>query len=286
MSAIDRLENKTARQISKEYNDALKAAVRKSKDFLRRARDVSNGKIKAPSGLRTEKQIEAWKRGYMRRALERTNAVEKIAAEMAEAGIKTRKRTQSMLSTIYSMSAKNTTKLLDKSLPANLPEITKRQAGILLYDDGRAGVFSKIAFKNLGSDKRAVKRLRNEFAAGIMKGENDEQLIKRIRDVTGMELNDAKRILRTERTHIESLAEQDTALEHYRATGIRHKKRWICMFRNSRDSHMEMHGQTVFIDEDFILPSGQPISYPGDSRAGAAEVCNCQCRLEIIAGDK
>lgn len=286
MSRIDALENLTSRQISKYYNDALAAAVRKSKDFLRRARDVNSGKIKPPSGLHTEKQIEAWKRGYMRRALDRTNAIETIADEMRGAGIRTRKRTQSMLSTVYSMSSRNTAKLLDKTIPADLPEITRRQASVLLYGDGHAGPFSKIAFKAMGQDERVKKRLRNEFAAGIIKGENDEQLIARIRSVTGMELNDAKRVLRTERTHIESLAEQDTALEHYRATGIRHKKKWICMFHNSRDSHMQMHGQVVFIDQDFTLPSGQPISYPGDSRAGAAEVCNCQCRLEIIAGDK
>jgi hypothetical protein len=92
------------------------------------------------------------------------------------------------------------------------------------------------------------------------------------------------RVLRTERTHIESLAMQDTAMEHYKATGARPRKRWICMFRNSRDSHVQMHGQTVFVDEDFTLPSGNPISYPGDSKAGAAEVCNCQCRMEIIGG--
>lgn len=286
MSKIDRLESMTARQISKYYNDALTAAVRKSKDFLRRAKDVTSGKTKPPSGLRTEKQIEAWKRGYMRRALKQTNTIETIANEMREAGVKTRKRTQSMMSTVYSMSSNNTAKLLDKTLPAGLPEVTRRQAQILLYGDGHAGAFSKIAFKAMGEDARVTKRLRNEFAAGIMKGESDEKLIKRIRTVTGMELNDAKRVLRTERTHIESLAEQDAALEHYRQTGIRHKKMWICSFHNSRESHIQMHGQTVFIDQDFILPSGQPISYPGDSRAGAAEVCNCQCRIEIIAGDK
>lgn len=275
---------KTARQIQKEYNDALEAAIKKNREFLKRAKDVQSGKIKPPAGLKTEKQIEAWKRGYMRRVAEKGEVVESIAKEMQAAGIKTRKRIQETMSRIYAQTRKNVSALLDKVIPANLPEMTRKQAEILLYRSGKAGAFSKIAFHNMGENARAVKRLRNEMAQAIIKGEDDAKIIERIRKVTGMEESDAMRVLRTERTHIESLAMQDTAMEHYKATGARSRKRWICMFRNSRDSHVQMHGQTVFVDEDFTLPSGNPISYPGDSRAGAAEVCNCQCRMEIIGG--
>lgn len=282
MGVIDREELKTQRQISKAYNDALAAAIKKNREFLKKAKDVESGKIKPPSTYKTEKQIEAWKRGYMRRAAEKSGVVESIAKEMQSAGVKTRKRLQESLSNIYAKTRDNISKLLDKTVPANLPAMTRKQAEILLYRNGAQGSFSKIAFKNLGNDARAVKRLRNEFAQGIMRGEDDQKLIDRIRKVTGMEENDAKRILRTERTHIESLAMQDTAMEHYKKTGRKAKKKWICVFRNSRDSHIKMHGQTVYIDEDFTLPSGAPISYPGDSKAGAAEVCNCQCRMEIM----
>lgn len=275
---------KTARQIQKEYNDALAAAIKKNREFLKKAKDVQSGKIKPPASLKTEKQIEAWKRGYLRRAAEKSAVVEEIASEMQSAGIKTRKRIQETMGRIYADTRNNIVKLLDKVAPANLPEMTRKQAEILLYRSGKAGAFSKIAFENMGSDARAVKRLRNEMAQAIMRGEDDAKIIKRIRNVTGMEESDAMRVLRTERTHIESLAMQDTAQEHYKATGVRPRKRWICTFRNSRDSHKAMHGQTVFIDEDFTLPSGNPISYPGDSKAGASEVCNCQCRMEVLEG--
>lgn len=282
--SVDNEVKKTARQIQKEYNDALEAAIKKNREFLKRAKDVQSGKIKPPATLKTEKQIEAWKRGYMRRAAEKGAVVEEIAKEMQGAGIKTRKRIQETMSRIYADTRKNITKLLDKVLPANLPEMTRRQAEILLYRSGKAGAFSKITFANMGSDARAVKRLRNEMAIAILRGEDDEKIIARIQKVTGMEVGDAMRVLRTERTHIESLAMQDTAMEHYKATGVRPRKKWHCIFRNSRDSHMAMDGQTVFIDEDFTLPSGGAISYPGDSRAGAAEVCNCQCYMEVLEG--
>lgn len=282
MGVIDDTVRKTQRQISKEYNDALQEAIRKNREFLKRARDVETGKIKPPIGLKTDRQIAAWKNGYLRRAAEKFNVVESISAQMSAAGVNVRKRIQTSMSTIYAKSRENVTKLLNKKFPANISPVTKKQAEMLLYRNGKAGAFSKIAFKNLGDSEKIAKRLRNEFAVGLTRGENDKQLIKRIQRVTGMQENDARRVLRTERTHIENLAAQDTAIEHYEKTGVRSRKRWICVFKNSRDSHMLMHGQTVFIDEDFTLPSGEPISYPGDSSAGAAEVCNCQCYLEIL----
>lgn len=275
---------KTARQIQKEYNDALEAAIKKNREFLKKAKDVESGKIKPPAALKTEKQIEAWKRGYMRRAAEKSAVVESIAKEMQAAGVKTRKRIQETMGRIYADTRANITKLLDKVVPADLPEITRKQAEILLYRSGKAGAFSKIAFASMGSDTKVTKRLRNEMAQAIIRGEDDSKILKRIQKVTGMEESDAMRVLRTERTHIENLARQDTAMEHYKATGARHRKKWICAFRNSRDSHMAMHNQTVFIDEDFTLPSGAPISYPGDSRAGASEVCNCQCTMQVLEG--
>ena len=284
MRESEREIRKTQRQISKEYNDALQRAIRKNREFLQRAKDVESGKIKPPGTLKTERQIEAWKRGYMRRAAEKSDVVEKIAGEMQNAGVKTRKRIQETMTRVYQKSRENVVKLLDRTIPAELPEMTRKQVEILLYRNGHAGSFSKIAFENMGSNAKVTKRLRNEFAQAIMRGESDEEIIARIRKVTGMEENDAKRVLRTERTHIENLAAQDAAMEHYRATGRKARKRWVCIFRNSRDTHKAMHGQTVDVDADFVLPSGEPIRYPGDSRAGAAEVCNCQCYMQIMGG--
>ena len=285
MATIKNIEAMTQRQISKAYNDALQAAIRKNREFLKRARDVDSGKIKPPAAYTTEKQIEAWKRGYMRRAAEKANVVQNIADEMHLAGVNVRKRIQSSMVTVYETSRRNVEKLLDKTIKANLPEMSRKQIEVLLYGQGNQSAFTKIAFNRLESDTVLRKRLRQQFAQSIQRGETQEQLLARIRNVTGREQGDAMRILRTESTHIESMAQQQTAIEHWRKTGVKPMKRWVCMFHNSRDSHIAMHGQTVGVDEYFTLPSGQPIKYPGDSSAGAAEVCNCQCRMEIVPGD-
>lgn len=48
-----------------------------------------------------------------------------------------------------------------------------------------------------------------------------------------------------------------------------------------RDSHAEMEGQKVPIDEPFILPGGAKAMYPGESGV-AAEDINCRCFVEYV----
>lgn len=77
------------------------------------------------------------------------------------------------------------------------------------------------------------------------------------------------------------------------AAGLVGTKTWHCMFANSRDSHMDADGQTVPVEEPFVLENGEGM-YPGDPDLPAEEACNCQCWLtysvespagEIIEGE-
>lgn len=47
-----------------------------------------------------------------------------------------------------------------------------------------------------------------------------------------------------------------------------------------RDTHAEMEGQEVGLDEPFLSPSGAQIMYPGDPDAPADETINCRCVVE------
>lgn len=54
---------------------------------------------------------------------------------------------------------------------------------------------------------------------------------------------------------------------------------WICVFRNSRESHMDMHEQVRRQGEPFISGNGNELRYPGDRSAPIEEWINCQCYL-------
>lgn len=47
--------------------------------------------------------------------------------------------------------------------------------------------------------------------------------------------------------------------------------------RNAREQHQAMDGKTVRHGEDFILPDGTRMRYPGDRRGGAKHNANCRC---------
>ena len=155
----------------------------------------------------------------------------------------------------------------------------------IVYGDGQN--FTKINFDRLGNPKNAEKRLRHEFVTSIRKGESFDQLVKRVQKVTGAEANDAKRIVRTETTKIENSARQKAAEDEEKRTGEKYKKRWFCTFHNSRDTHKQMHNQTVFVDEPFHTPYGAAMMYPGDgTNVGAGEIINCRCRMVMLTGKR
>lgn len=102
--------------------------------------------------------------------------------------------------------------------------------------------------------------------------------MRRIRNVMGNSAANARRIAQTERTRLQSQARADQ-LHEAEAMGIRTTKTWTCRFVNSRESHMALHGKTVYENEKFHTVWGNDLAYPGDPAAPAREVINCHCVL-------
>lgn len=146
--------------------------------------------------------------------------------------------------------------------------------------------FSRIAYRNLGNDRLIVERLNREMDAWIRSKRGVDDLIDRIRSVTGMSYHQAQRVARTERTRVQGQARYEAILELNRTLvgKRRYRKEWIARRDDkTRDTHAELSGSVQYADRYFVTSTGAKLMYPGDPRAPAEEIINCRCYIRKIA---
>lgn len=80
-------------------------------------------------------------------------------------------------------------------------------------------------------------------------------------------------------------AGRQARMEDAEEEGVKVKKRWIATLDNrTRDTHQELDGQEVPVDEPFEV-DGMEIMYPGDPNADPELVYNCRCTMvEVYEG--
>lgn len=146
--------------------------------------------------------------------------------------------------------------------------------------------FSRIAYQNMGNEKPIVERLNREMETWIKSKKSVDDLIDRIRSVTGMSYTQARTVARTERTRVQGQARYE-AIKELNRTLVgkrRYRKEWIARRDDkTRDTHAELSGTVQYADRYFVTSSGAKLMYPGDPHAPAKEIINCRCYIRKIA---
>jgi HK97 family phage portal protein len=117
--------------------------------------------------------------------------------------------------------------------------------------------------------------LKAALSEGIQAGEGIDALADRVELVMGDRIQSSKTtIARTETIR----ASNGGTLESWRQSGVVETKTWLAALdERTRSSHVSAHGQTVGIDEDFIVGSG---SGPAPGQIGpSSEDVNCRCSM-------
>lgn len=145
--------------------------------------------------------------------------------------------------------------------------------------------FSRVAYRNLGRDQVIVDRLNREMESWIRSKKGLDDLIDRIRTVTGQSYTQARTVARTERTRVQGQARYEALKAQNQALGHRRKwrKEWIARAdEKTRDTHADLSGTVEYVDRYFVTSKGNRLLYPGDPNAPASEIINCRCYIRGV----
>ena len=178
------------------------------------------------------------------------------------------------INTLYTLYDKNTVQRLIKDNPKMLP-MTK-------------GVADKIKKGEL--KKWNQRQIQSVMLQGILQGKPVQKIAKDLAVTVGEKnMKSAIRNARTMTTGAENAGRLDS-YKRAEGLGIKMQKQWSAIHDDrTRESHSELDGVSVPIDEEF--PNG--CKYPGDPDGDPEEVYNCRCTLvgdvagidDILNGD-
>ena len=274
-AATDRIESRLNNRLSSIYNAALEQALRNHREFLKKIKDLEDGKIKPPLMYEgDEEKIAKWKQGFYRELIRRENILKSIAQELAKAGKLAAEEILEAMSEIYAVNSEYVHEIVkDAAVNVSFAQVDKRQLDVIMQKN--ESPFSKIAYKNLGADTRIREALQRELGIAALNGESQRELIARIRKVAGMSAKQARRVAQTERTRVQSQARWQAG-EEAKAKGVEIVNEWSTRMVNSRDTHVSLNGKKAPQGERF---PGSVLRFPGDPKGPAHEVINCHCVL-------
>ena len=127
--------------------------------------------------------------------------------------------------------------------------------------------------------------LRDSLVEGVDAGEGERELAKRVRAIFSQRRSNARTIARTEVLSASSVG----TLASYQQGGVA-RKRWnTAGDEKVRDSHEDIHGQTVAVSDTFILGDGERADGPGVGPGGrplsARNRINCRCFVSPVLED-
>jgi len=141
------------------------------------------------------------------------------------------------------------------------------------------GILTPMSKISLKSNKEAIQRkIQTSLIQSIAQGEGIRDLTARIKKDLETNANKAVDIARTETTRVCNSAKQDS-YEHAGNMGLKLNKRWVSSLDSvTRESHQDMDGETVGMDEKF----SNGLMYPGDQSGPPEETINCRCPMIAV----
>lgn len=260
----------------------LKKIYRKSaKDITKKWTQYMEREDKRLSALRESGSIREYQEAlgaYTLRNQHYKDMLDEVTLQLAHVNEKALAYTKDQLSEIYAINynqAKETADEVGVSFTLVNESVVKRMAR-----DGDIELPNQDKRVNIPKDQRwNTKQLNSSVLQGILQGESMDKIADRIYPVVGRNESAAIRNARTMVTGAENRGRLDS-YKQLEEDGLVLKKVWMATpDGRTRDWHIDMDGQEVNLDENFIDGLGNELEYPGDPGGAPETVYNCRCTM-------
>lgn len=274
------------KKLAKEYSQAEKELQAKLDDYLKRyeAKDKKWQKWVA-DGTKTAEEYKQWKTGQVMTGKRWEAMRDSMAAELHNVNVTAREIVSGEKPTVYVINHDYTTYKIEQQTSVDTSyllynkdttnRIIAKEAKIL-PDPGKNMKARIAAGKDIAWQKGQIQSVTTQ---AILQGESIPNMAKRIASTMG-ETNH-KSTIRYARTAITSAENGGRihAMERAQSYGIKLQKTWMATLDGrTRDSHVDLDGQSVDVEEPFLSDHGY-IMFPGDPFAHPAEIWNCRCTM-------
>lgn len=260
----------------------LKKIYRKSaKDITKKWTQYMEREDKRLSALRESGSIREYQEAlgaYTLRNQHYKDMLDEVTLQLAHVNEKALAYTKDQLSEIYAINynqAKETADEVGVSFTLVNESVVKR-----MTRDGDIELPNQDKRVNIPKDQRwNTKQLNSSVLQGILQGESMDKIADRIYPVVGRNESAAIRNARTMVTGAENRGRLDS-YKQLEEDGLVLKKVWMATpDGRTRDWHIDMDGQEVNLDENFIDGLGNELEYPGDPGGAPETVYNCRCTM-------
>lgn len=281
----DRYTDKTFSQlesrISKMYREAQKDLRQKLADFTRHHK-IKDAEMlrKLKAGEITQAQYQQWITGQVFVGNQWKQKIEQINNSIKNVMQGASNLTHNKSMDVFAENANYTAYQLEKDIGASI--------NFGLYDTSTVsrlvGKDPEILPRRVVNGKKLdaweTKKVSNAISQGIIQGEGIDQIANRIaRDTCIAADKSSVMYARTAMTAAQNSGRIER-LHEAEEMGIKVQKRWMATLDDrTRDSHRDMDGETVDVDEKF----SNGLMYPGDPATNDfAEICNCRCTMVYV----